>query len=170
MKNETNLFTCREPISTYECFECPTFRTDFLTRLTLHIQSNHHDRPLKHKKRPYRCPQCGFSSHSTYLLIRHCLLENKRYDCQLCDYKSTQTSLLSLHIFSHHLKPPKRKKKFPNKNIRQVQCEYCSYKVRWSCELKSHVLAKHTPEEAYSWIKVSIAPRNYNKKKHILLI
>ena len=146
------MFACTETIPSLECPRCPSFQTELLTHLLRHFKSNHAYRIIRIKKLPYRCRMCDFSSHSRYLLIRHCLLESEVQKCQLCDYKSKYKSLLSLHIFTNHVKLVHRKKKSRSKKVRQVQCDHCPYRVRWKAELKYHILAKHTPANEIKWI------------------
>ncbi|XP_077295696.1 zinc finger protein 639-like isoform X2 [Arctopsyche grandis] len=123
----------------YLCSECgSSFLTK--TRYSLHMQQ--HDPPDKHK---VKCSYCGVTCKNKPSLAQHMKRHTNLVQCSLCDYSTSLTKFLSVHMRMKH------------SDLKPFVCLVCgkSFKVK-QC-LNTH-MAQHTGERKYA---CSYCPRTF---------
>lgn len=66
----------------------------------------------------------------------------KWYDCEYdnCDYKSKDRSNFKQHMIVKHSVKEKK-----------IKCDLCSFGTNVNCNLKTHKMSRHTPDELIKW-------------------
>nr|XP_034958645.1 zinc finger protein 711-like isoform X3 [Zootoca vivipara] len=110
----------------HQCRHC-NFKTSDPFVLSGHILSVHT------KDLPFKCKRCkkGFRQHTE--LKKHMKTHNGRkvYQCQYCEYSTTDASGFKRHVISIHTKD------YPHR------CEYCKKGFRRPSEKKQHIMRHH---------------------------
>ena len=105
----------------YKCTICKR-SFYFLSELQLH-------KTVHHKTKYYRClkPNCGKTYKWKQDLMRHAKShEKERFNCESCDYSSTEKRLLKRHVLIHSLK-------------KTYHCVHCNKRYRHYNSLNRHM-------------------------------
>ena len=85
----------------------------------------------------HTCHICSYTNKSKYKLKDHISAEheNKRYECDLCEYKAKRNRSVKVHKLRVHTSQE-------NEDV-TFHCAYCKFKAISKCDLKNHTLRKH---------------------------
>ncbi|XP_072943111.1 uncharacterized protein [Epargyreus clarus] len=130
-------------------FPCESCKKVYDTRhkFRSHVDSVH--KMLKKNKCP-KCPErfADFFNKHKHMVEAHGLAPLV-YKCNVCDSVFRRRYGLSLHMKRMHL------------DVRDVQCQICSYKCYTNTELKIH-MAKHSSEKTY---ECTVCKKSYARNK-----
>jgi len=119
-----------------------TTRQSHLRRHKAEVHEVEEDEPHEGKKRSrnkkYHCDLCDFKASRLRLLKHHKVSRHeadKPYPCDRCDYQALSAHILKIHKTSKHDRV-------------QYNCDRCDYTTNWQANLTTHKRKKHTePEE-----------------------
>ena len=124
-KVEVNSILTMKDKNTFECNLCHSYfyrRTDFFS----HVESDHPE--LMDKVCPYVCKFCSKKFAARQNLSNHMLIHknNRKFQCDLCDYSSIRGGDLRKHKRVIH-------------SINKLECKLCDKKFRQYKTLNNHV-------------------------------
>ncbi|KAJ8939749.1 hypothetical protein NQ314_011035 [Rhamnusium bicolor] len=142
----------------YECVNC-TFVTTHLNFLLAHNTvciSDHEKIDLK------KCPHCPHVTNRQYALNKHINTMHTKaiwYSCDLCNYRSTDSSCLRRHKRNVH----------PEVTGNELCCHLCAYRCMTEYHLKKHLL-KHDENTILQCQFCSYSTKDRsNFRKHIFI-
>ncbi|CAH2100991.1 unnamed protein product [Euphydryas editha] len=95
------------------------------------------------------CQMCSYTTASKSQFAKHKRKhqEEKKFKCHLCDYKARHNMSLIYHLKSHENDKSGKTKHFKHKRHKGPkvhQCRYCNYATTRLCDMKRHVIRRHT--------------------------
>ncbi|GJQ84060.1 hypothetical protein Trydic_g10520 [Trypoxylus dichotomus] len=131
-------------------FPCEICGTAFKGKYNLRKHNRrYHSGPNETTATPKKCTKCDFTSNSDGLLRVHMRHEHRRlkkeiYDCQYCQKRFANSSMLKIHMVVHT-------------GTKKFECEICNKKFSQKPHLQSHLLV-HTGEKPY---KCKYCPKQF---------
>lgn len=174
----------------YKCKKC-NWECKYPWNLQYHLKREH----FREKK--YQCNECNYQTHQNDFLKRHKIQRHTPshliswYNCNICSYRAKQQAILNQHMKAMH--PPdgeivlftssncdfetktyaylKHNPSPSEKLANTYKCDQCAYQTFYKSHLKSHLLAKHTPDHLINWLKCGICifktKKNWHLKRHM---
>ena len=116
--------------------EFPCDKCEYIANLEENLRKHKqriHDHELKVEQ--HNCMECNYSSKYSRTLNAHVKTVHRgiRYDCHLCDHKSTRKAHLKEHIARRH-----------GTESESYQCNTCEFQGKTESGLAMHTYQKHS--------------------------
>ena len=162
-------------------FQCPDcgFKTDSEKGLKTHVTRKHktatkfprecdlcemelesivkmkiHMRTHSFRRIEYKCEECDFCGDSELAMVVHNgRMHNENYECGLCNFVAQDLEALDIHLFTCEM----------------YECCDCENRLKNLCDLKKHIIEKHSDEKTLQVIHMKqdrANPEEFSNRKY----